>query len=127
VIVALLIRWVVYAVAFAVTAWLLDGMSVSGGFGTYLWLALLFGIIDAVVGTILKLLTLPLMVITLGLFALVINAFLLQILDWISSHFTIDHFFWTAIWGAVILAIVSVVLELFVSVTFGRRHRAAVA
>jgi putative membrane protein len=127
VIVALLIRWVVYAVAFAVTAWLLDGMSVSGGFGTYLWLALLFGIIDAVVGTILKLLTLPLMVITLGLFALVINAFLLQILDWISSHFTIDHFFWTAIWGAVILAIVSVVLEFFVSVTFGRRHRAAVA
>ena len=126
-IVALLIRWVVYAVAFAVTAWLLDGMSVSGGFGTYLWLALLFGIIDAVVGTILKLLTLPLMVITLGLFALVINAFLLQILDWISSHFTIDHFFWTAIWGAIILAIVSVVLELFVSVTFGRRHRAAVA
>jgi putative membrane protein len=127
VIVALLIRWVVYAVAFAVTAWLLDGMSVSGGFGTYLWLALLFGIIDAVVGTILKLLTLPLMVITLGLFALVINAFLLQILDWISSHFTIDHFFWTAIWGAIILAIVSVVLALFVSVTFGRRHRAAVA
>jgi len=127
VIAALLIRWVVYAVAFAVTAWLLDGMSVSGGFGTYLWLALLFGIIDAVVGTILKLLTLPLMVITLGLFALVINAFLLQILDWISSHFTIDHFFWTAIWGAIILAIVSVVLELFVSVTFGRRHRAAVA
>src|SRR6185437_11012105 len=126
-IVALLIRWVVYAVAFAVTAWLLDGMSVSGGFGTYLWLALLFGIIDAVVGTILKLLTLPLMVITLGLFALVINAFLLQILDWISSHFTIDHFFWTAIWGAIILAIVSVLLELFVSVTFGRRHRAAVA
>ena len=126
-IVALLIRWVVYAVAFVVTAWLLDGMSVSGGFGTYLWLALLFGIIDAVVGTILKLLTLPLMVITLGLFALVINAFLLQILDWISSHFTIDHFFWTAIWGAVILAIVSVVLEFFVSVTFGRRHRAAVA
>jgi len=127
VIVALLIRWVVYAVAFAVTAWLLDGMSVSGGFGTYLWLALLFGIIDAVVGTILKLLTLPLMVITLGLFALVINAFLLQILDWISSHFTIDHFFWTAIWGAIILAIVSVVLELLDSITFGRRHRAAVA
>lgn len=126
-IVALLIRWVVYAVAFAVTAWLLDGMSVSGGFGTYLWLALLFGIIDAIVGTILKLLTLPLMVITLGLFALVINAFLLQILDWISDHFTIDHFFWTAIWGAIILAIVSVVLEFLVSATFGRRHRPAVA
>jgi putative membrane protein len=127
VLVALLLRWLVFAVAFAVTAWLLDGMDVSGGFGTYLWLALLFGIINAIVGTILRLLTLPLMVITLGLFALVINAFLLQILDWISGHFTIDHFFWTAIWGAIILAIVSVVLDLLVGATFARRHRAAVA
>ena len=126
-IVALLIRWVVYAVAFAVTAWLLDGMSVSGGFGTYLWLALLFGIINSIVGTLLRLLTLPLMVVTLGLFALVINAFLLQLLDWISDHFTIDHFFWTAIWGAIILAIVSVVLDFFVTAVFARRHRPAVA
>lgn len=126
-IVALLIRWLVFAAAFAVTAWLLDGMSVSGGFGTYLWLALLFGIINSIVGTLLRLLTLPLMVVTLGLFALVINAFLLQLLDWISDHFTIDHFFWTAIWGAIILAIVSVVLDLFVTAVFTRRHRPAVA
>jgi len=127
VIVALLIRWIVFAAAFAVTAWLLDGMSVSGGFGTYLWLALLFGIINSIVGTLLRLLTLPLMVVTLGLFALVINAFLLQLLDWISDHFTIDHFFWTAIWGAIILAIVSVVLDFFVTAVFTRRHRPAVA
>ena len=126
-IVALLIRWVVFAVAFAITAWLLNGMDVSGGFGTYLWLALLFGIINSIVGTILRLLTLPLMVVTLGLFALVINAFLLQLLDWISDHFTIDHFFWTAIWGAIILAIVSVLLDLLVGATFARRRRPAVA
>jgi|SRR4051794_365632 putative membrane protein len=125
--VALLLRWLVFAVAFAVTAWILDGMDVSGGFGTYLWLALLFGIVNAIVGTILRLLTLPLMLITLGLFSLVINAFLLQILDWISDHFTIDHFFWTAIWGAIILAIVSVLLELLVGATIGRRRQAAVA
>lgn len=124
-VVALLIRWAVFAVAFAITAWLLDGIDVSGGFGTYLWLALLFGVINAVVGTILRLLTLPLMVVTLGLFALVINAFLLQILDWISDHFTIDHFFWTAIWGAIILAIVSVVLDVLVVTIWGRRRVAA--
>ena len=106
---------------------ILDGMDVSGGFGTYLWLALLFGIVNAIVGTILRLLSLPLMVVTLGLFSLVINAFLLQILDWISDHFTIDHFFWTAIWGAIILAIVSVLLELLVGATFGRRRQPAVA
>jgi putative membrane protein len=127
VLVALLIRWLVFALAFAITAWLLDGIDVSGGFGTYLWLALLFGVINAVVGTILRLLTLPLMVITLGLFALVINAFLLQVLDWISDHFTIDQFWWTAIWGAIILAIVTVLLEFFVAAAFSRRRRPAVA
>ena len=122
--VTLLIRWLVYAVAFAITAWLLNGIDVSGGFGTYLWLALLFGVVNAIVGTILRLLTLPLMVITLGLFAIVINAFLLQILDWISDHFTIDHFFWTAIWGAIILAIVTVALEIVVGFALPRRRPA---
>ena len=127
VVVALLIRWLVFAAAFAITAWLLNGMDVSGGFGTYLWLALLFGIINSIVGTLLRLLTLPLMVLTLGLFSLVINAFLLQLLDWISDSFTIDHFFWTAIWGAIILSIVAVVLDLLAGAAFGRRHRPAVA
>jgi putative membrane protein len=127
VVVALLIRWLVFAAAFAITAWLLHGMDVSGGFGTYLWLALLFGIINSIVGTLLRLLTLPLMVLTLGLFSLVINAFLLQLLDWISDSFTIDHFFWTAIWGAIILSIVAVVLDLLVGAAFSRRHRPAVA
>jgi putative membrane protein len=122
--VALLIRWVALAAAFAITAWLLNGIDVSGGFGTYLWLALLFGIVNSIIGTILRLVSLPLMVITLGLFSIVINAFLLQILDWISSHFTIDHFFWTAIWGAIILAIVSVVLDLLLGVTLLKRRPA---
>jgi putative membrane protein len=122
--VSLLIRWVALAAAFAVTAWLLSGMDVSGGFGTYLWLALLFGIVNAVIGTILRLLTIPLRVITLGLFSIVINAFLLEILDWISDRFTIDHFFWTAIWGAIILAVVSVVLDFLLGAAFVRNRTA---
>jgi putative membrane protein len=126
-IVALLIRWLVYAAAFAVTAWLLNGIDVSGGFGTYLWLALLFGIVNSIIGTILRLLSLPLLVITLGLFSIVINAFLLQVLDWISDHFTIDHFFWTAIWGAIILAIVAVVLDVLLGVAFANRRHPATA
>lgn len=125
--VALLIRWVALAAAFAITAWLLDGMDVSGGFGTYLWLALLFGLINSVIGTLLRLLTLPLMVVTLGLFAVVINAFLLELLDWITSSFTIDHFFWTAIWGAIILSVVSVALDALLGAAWGRRRAAAPA
>ena len=119
--VSLLIRWLALAAAFAITAWLLSGMDVSGGFGTYLWLALLFGIINAVIGTILRLITIPLRVITLGLFSILINAFLLKILDWITDRFTIDHFFWTAIWGAIILSVVGVVLDLLLGAAFGRK------
>jgi putative membrane protein len=125
--VALLLRWLALALAFALTAWLLNGMDVSGGFGTYLWLALLFGLLNAVIGTLLRLLTLPLMVVTLGLFAVVINALLLELLNWISDSFTIDHFFWTAIWGAIILSVVSVALDALLGAAWGRRRAAAPA
>lgn len=125
--VALLLRWLALALAFALTAWLLNGMDVSGGFGTYLWLALLFGLLNAVIGTLLRLLTLPLMVVTLGLFAIVINALLLELLNWISDSFTIDHFFWTAILGAIILSVVSVALDALLGAAWGRRRAAAPA
>ena len=111
---ALLISWVLMAVAFAITTWILSGMSISGGVLAYLWISLLFGIVNAIVGTFLRIITLPVIIFTLGLFSIVINAVLLEIVDAISSHLTIDSFFWTAIWGALILAIVSVCLHLVV-------------
>src|SRR6478735_846295 len=97
------------AVAFAITAWLLNGMEVSGGFFAYLWIAAIFGLVNAIIGTILRILTLPLTIITLGLSAVVVNALLLNITD----RLTIDEFWWTAIWAAVILAFVSVCLQAF--------------
>jgi putative membrane protein len=112
VLVSLLIRWAVLAAAFAVTAWLLDGVDVSGGFWGYLWVSALFGIVNVLIGTILRILTLPLMLLTLGLFSILVNAFLLQITDGISDNFTIDEFWWTAIWAAIILSIVSVILDM---------------
>ncbi len=126
VLVALLIRWAVLAVAFAITSWLLTGMSVSGGVFAYLWVSALFGIVNAIIGTILRILTLPLTLLTLGLFSIVVNAILLNITDGLTSHLTIDHFWWTAIWAAIILAIVSVVLELIVGALFrGDSHAPA--
>ena len=122
----LLIRWVVLAFAFAITSWLLSGMNVSGGFWAYLWVAALFGIVNAVLGTLLRLLTLPLMIITLGLFSIVINAAMLEVIDAISSHLTIDDFFWTAIWAAIIIALVAVILDLIVESAF-RRQQPAIA
>jgi putative membrane protein len=117
VLVSLLIRWGVLAGAFAVTAWLLTGMEVSGGFWAYVWVSAIFGLVNAFVGTILRILTLPLMLLTLGLFSILVNAFLLQLTDWLTDHLTIDEFWWTAIWAAIILSIVSVILDMIVRST----------
>ena len=112
--VGLLISWALIAVMFAVTTWILPGMEVSGGFWGYVWVSLLFGIVNAFIGTILRIITFPLTVLTFGLFSILVNAFLLQITDGISDHFTIDEFWWTAIWGAIIMAIVSFLIDMLV-------------
>ena len=122
---ALLVRWALLGLAFAVTAWLLSGMDISGGFWGYVWVSALFGIVNAIIGTILRIITFPLTLLTLGLFSILVNAFLLQITDAITSNLTIDEFFWTAIWAAIIMAIVSVILDLMVSAVW--RPRAATA
>jgi len=111
---ALLIRWIILALAFAITAWLLSGVDVSGGTWGYIWVSALFGIINAFIGTILRILTFPLTVLTLGLFSVIVNALLLQITDGLSSHLTIDEFWWTAIWAAIILSITAMILDLLV-------------
>jgi putative membrane protein len=107
----LLVRWVVLAVAFAVTAWLIDGVTIHGGVVDYLWLALLFGIVNAVLGTIVRIFTLPLTIVTLGLFSIVVNALMLEITAALSGALEIDSFFWTAILAAITLSVVSVILD----------------
>jgi putative membrane protein len=108
---ALLVRWVVLAIAFALTAWLIDGMTIHGGVAAYLWLALLFGVVNAVLGTIVRIFTLPLTILTLGLFSIVVNALMLVVTDALSGSLDIDSFFWTAILAAITLSIVSVILD----------------
>jgi putative membrane protein len=122
---ALLISWAILAVAFAITSWLLGGMDVSGGFWSYVWVSALFGIVNAVVGTILRILTLPLTIITLGLFALIVNALLLALTDALTDRLTIDEFWWTAIWAAIILAVVTLILQLIVGSVMRRGSHGA--
>jgi putative membrane protein len=75
-----------------------------GEFGTYLWIALIFGVVNAVVGPVLRLLSLPFVLLTLGLFLLVINAALLGLTAALTDRLTIDGI-GTAIIGGLILAI----------------------
>ena len=77
-----------------------------GVFGTYLWIGLLFGVVNAIAGPILRLLSLPFVVLTLGLFLLVVNAALLGLTALLTDRLTVDGF-WTALVGGLILAVVS--------------------
>jgi putative membrane protein len=75
-----------------------------GETGTYLWIGLLFGLVNAVVGPVLRLLSLPFVVLTLGLFLLVVNAALLGLTAALSDRLTVDGI-GTAIIGGLILAV----------------------
>lgn len=75
-----------------------------GIYGTYLWIGLLFGVVNAIVGPLLRLLSLPFVVLTLGLFLLVINAALLALTAGLSDRLQIDGF-GTALLGGLILAV----------------------
>ena len=81
-----------------------------GEFGTYLWIGLIFGVVNAIIGPILRVLSLPFVLLTLGLFLLVINAALLGITAAIPDRLTIDGF-GTAILGGLILAVVGWVAD----------------
>ena len=81
-----------------------------GEFGTYLWIGLIFGVVNAIVGPILRLLSLPFVLLTLGLFLLVINAALLGITAAVTDRLTVDGF-GTAVLGGLILAVVGWVAD----------------
>lgn len=72
--------------------------------GTYLWIGLIFGLVNAIVGPVLRMLSLPFVVLTLGLFLLLINAALLGLTAALTDRLTIDGFL-TAVLGGLILAI----------------------
>lgn len=118
----LAVKIAVNAVALWVAAFLVggiklaeDGSTFASRFTTVLLVAVLFGLINAVVKPIAKLLSFPAIVLTLGLFTFIVNAFMLQLTEWISEplglSFSIDHFFWDAVIGALIVTVVSMVLN----------------
>jgi putative membrane protein len=102
----LIIKWVLMAVVIGIVADITPGVSVHGGFGTLLWISLIFGLVNAIVGPVLRLISLPLIVLTLGLFLLVVNAALLGITAWLSSRLDVDGF-WSAVLGGLLIAILS--------------------
>jgi putative membrane protein len=104
------IHFVAEALAIWIATLVVTGIHVYGGAGTYLWIALLFGVVNAVVGGILRLLTLPLVLITLGLMSFAITVAMLAVTAALSSKLDIDGF-WAAVGAAAIVAVVSALIE----------------
>jgi putative membrane protein len=109
----LLIRWLFLTVAIIVASYLLDGIHVSGFFSAFFAAAIL-GILNALFRPILLILTLPINILTLGLFTFIINAFLLKMVSGIIPGFEV-YGFWTAVFGSLIISIVSWLLNSFIS------------
>ena len=113
----LVIRWLINFLALFAAAWLVKGITVEGGDGwtVFAIMAIILGLVNAILRPLLKLLTCPLIILTLGLFTLVINGFTL----WLSSRIAVNWFhvgfyvdgFWAAFWGGLVVSIVSLILS----------------
>jgi len=115
-----LVKTLANAAALAVATWLLSGIELTGHDTaaralTLLVVALIFGVVNVIVKPLVKLLSLPLLILTLGLFTLVINALMLMLTSWVAGqlhvHFHVDGF-GTAFLGGLIISIVAWALHM---------------
>ena len=118
----LILRLLANAAALAVATFLLSGISLTaatweGKLLTFLVVGAVFGIINAIVKPIFQLVTLPLVLLTLGVFLLVINALLLMLTSWLAGLIGVGWHvdgFWPALFGSIIVSIVSFLLNAFI-------------
>jgi putative membrane protein len=105
------LRLLILAVIIGVVEKIVPGIHVYGGFGWYVWVAFIFSAVNLVLGTLFRLLSLPLIVLTLGLFLLIVNAAVLGITAALTSHLAVANF-GSAVLGGFLIALFSWVAEL---------------
>lgn len=129
----LLISWLINALALAAAAYVVprfvpQGIIIAGepAWLTVVITALIFGLVNTLIRPLLKLLTCPLIILTLGLFTLVINALMLWLSSWIGQQFGVGFLvkdFWAALLGAVVVSVVSFILSIVLLEDEDRRRR----
>ena len=111
-----LLRLLINAAALWVAIQLVDGIDHRGSMWSLLFVALVFGVLNASIRPVLQLLSLPLLILTLGLFMFVINAVMLMMTGWVSGLFNLGFYvggFWDAFLGGLIISVVSLMLSIF--------------
>ncbi len=106
----ILIAWAVDAASLAVAAWIFSGISVGGSAGTLILAALVYGILATFIKPLLKLLTLPLAIVTLGIAWFFVAMFILWLTDVIVGGFTIDGF-WDLVGGTIVVWAVGAIAD----------------
>ena len=106
----LLIRWAVLAFSMWIATLIVPGITVNGGVGTYLWVALLFGLINSVFGSIMKVLTFPVSIVSFGLFLFVVNAAMLSLTARWSEKLDVAGF-WSALSASLIISVITTVIK----------------
>lgn len=108
----LIIRLFVNAVALWVAATVVAGIELVGEFWPILLVAAVFGIVNALIRPVMLLLSLPLLILTLGLFTLVVNALMLMLTAWLVPQLTVAGF-WPAVLGGLLISVVSFFFSIF--------------
>jgi len=120
----LAVRWAFNVAALFVAAWLLSGISYGDDWWSLLIAAIVFTLVNAFVKPILAILSIPFIIVTLGIFYFLINVLMLYITDWLVSDFQIDTFWW-AVLGAIIVSIVNGILHMIFGDPGEQRRRPA--
>jgi putative membrane protein len=106
----ILVRWAVLAFSMWIATLIVPGITVHGGIGTYLWVALLFGLINSVFGSVIKVLTFPVSIVTFGLFIFVVNAAMLSLTARWSEKLDVTGF-WSALFASLIISVITTVIK----------------
>ena len=114
----LVVNWLILAIGLGVAGAVVPAVEVKGGFLTLMWVALLFGLVNALLGPILHFLSLPLTVVTLGLFAIVVNGVLRANTAGLSDNLDVGGF-GGAVLGALVISIVTTALQLGLNLAVG--------
>ncbi len=106
----LLIRWAVLAFSMWIATLVVPGITVDGGVTTHLWVALLFGLINSVLGSLIKVLTFPVSIVTFGIFLLVVNAAMLSLTARWSDKLDVNGF-WSALFASLIISVITSIVK----------------
>ncbi len=114
----IILNLAVTAGALGIAVWIIDGLEFTGTWWQYLVVVVILGLANLIVKPILRLFSLPIIALTLGLFLIVVNALVLQLVVWLSGIWdlglTSTGFFWTTFLGALVISIAGWVLNLIV-------------